>query len=120
MARTNFNDTGPMGEPRPSPNGHPIYNVMVIDNKAYKIHTVVVHRFQMGDVEDPDLYAGEPLWQWQQSEMGKWVMERAVVTPAWYRQMDQMQYHVQYAVVAKLKDIDYTFWTLKWGNDVDK
>jgi len=31
-----------------------------------------------------------------------------------------MQYHMQYAVVAKLKDIDYTFWTLKWGNDVDK
>jgi hypothetical protein len=74
----------------------------------------------MGDVEDPDLYAAEPLWEWQQSEMGQWVMDRAVDTPEWHRQMDSMQYHMQYAVVAKLKDIDYTFWTLKWGNDVDK
>ena len=34
--------------------------------------------------------------------------------------MDQLQYHMQYAVVAKMKDVDYTFWVLKWGNDVDK
>jgi hypothetical protein len=96
-----------------------IHDVMVIDNRSYKIHTVVVHRFKLGDVEDPDLYAAEPLWQWQQSEMGKWVMERAVDTPEWHRQMDLMQYHMQYAVVAKLKDVDYTFWTLKWGLTVD-
>lgn len=96
------------------------HDVMVFGDRAYKIHTVVVHRFRMGDVEDPDLYAAQPLWEWQASEMGKWVMERAVDTPEWHRQMDAMQYHMQYAVVAKLKDVDYTFWTLKWGNDVDK
>jgi hypothetical protein len=27
---------------------------------------------------------------------------------------------MQYAIVAKLKDVDYTFWVLKWGNQVDK
>lgn len=92
---------------------------MVFGDRVHEIHTVVVHRFRMGDVEDPDLYAAEPLWNWQQSEMGQWVMERAVQTPEWHRQMDAMQYHMQYAVVAKLKDVDYTFWVLKWGNQVD-
>jgi hypothetical protein len=106
---------GPVAEPK----GIDTYDTMVFGDKAYKIHIVVVHRFRMGDVEDPDLYAAQPLWEWQESEMGKWVMERAVDTPEWHRQMDQLQYHTQYAVVAKLKDIDYTFWTLKWGNDVD-
>ena len=96
------------------------HDVMVFGDNVHKIHTVVVHRFRMGDVEDPDLYAAQPLWAWQSSEMGKWVMERAVDTPEWHRQMDQLQYHIQYAVVAKMKDVDYTFWVLKWGNDIDK
>ena len=31
----------------------------------------------MGDVEDVDIYVAEPIWQWQQTEQGKWVMENA-------------------------------------------
>lgn len=89
---------------------------MIIDGKAHEIHSTIVHTFKMGDVDDPDLYAAEPLWQWQQSEMGKWVMERAVQVPEWHRQADPFNYGYHYAIVAKLKGIDYTFWTLKWGN----
>ena len=91
---------------------------MVFGDRVHEIHTVVVHKFRIGDVEDPDLYAAEPLWEWQQSEIGKWVMEHAVDTPEWHRQTDHLAYHLQYAVVAKLKDIDYTWWTLKWANTV--
>ena len=89
---------------------------VVIDNVAHEIHTVIVHRFLMGDVDDPDIYAAQPLWEWQESEMGKWVMERAVDTPEWHRHVDPMNYHMQYAIVAKLKGADYTFWQLKWGS----
>jgi len=97
------------------------YDTMVINGKAHRIYKIVVHRFRMGDVEDPDLYAGEPLWKWQQSEMGQWIMERAVDTPEWHRRADMMQYGYEYAIIAKLKDIDYTFWALKWGQEaVDK
>jgi hypothetical protein len=73
----------------------------------------------MGDVEDPDLYAAEPLYQWQQSEMGQWVMEKSVETPMWHRQMSANQYHIDYAVEAWLQGADYTFWALKWGSTVD-
>ena len=92
---------------------------VVINGKAHEIKKVVVHKFRMGDVDDPDLYAAQPLYDWQISEMGKWVMERAVDTPEWHRQHDQFNYGYQYAIVAKMKDIDYTFWQLKWGNSVD-
>ena len=88
---------------------------MLIDNKVHQIHKVIVHRFQMGDVEDPDLYAAQPLWEWQQSEMGSWVMERSVETPVWHRQTNSNQYHTEYAVQAWLKGADYSFWVLKWG-----
>jgi len=94
------------------------YDTMVIDSKAYRIHKVVVHKFTMGDVDDPDLYAAQPLYDWQSSEMGAWVMARAVDTPEWHRQPDMLQYGYQYAIVAKLKDVDYTWWMLKWGNAV--
>ena len=116
MAITTAINQGYMNKPK----GIKTHDVMVFGDNVHKIHTVVVHRFQMGDVEDPDLYAAQPLWEWQASEMGKWVMERAVDTPEWHRQMDQLQYHMQYAVTAKMKDVDYTFWVLKWGNDIDR
>jgi hypothetical protein len=93
---------------------------MLIEDKVHRIHKVIVHRFQMGDVEDPDLYAAEPLWEWQQSEMGKWVMAKSVETPMWHRQHDQFNYGYQFAVEAFLKGADYSFWVLKWGNEVDR
>jgi hypothetical protein len=68
-----------------------------------EIHKVVVHRFRMGDVEDPDLYAAQPIHEWEQSDAGKFVMENAVDTPEWHRQLDPMSYGHQYAIVAELE-----------------
>ena len=110
-------DHGHVAEPK----GIQTNDFMVFGDKAHRIHTLIVYRFTMGDVEDPDLYAAEPLYQWQNSEMGQWIMERAVETPEWHRMADSYNYGYQYTIVAKLKDIDYTWWTLKWGeSQVDK
>lgn len=68
----------------------------------------------MGDVEDPDIYAAQPLWEWQESEMGKWVMEHALDNPVWHRIVDQYGYGYRYVITAKLNERDQTFWTLKW------
>ena len=87
----------------------------VVGDQVVEVKTVVVHRFKMGDVEDPDIYAAEPLWKWQQSEMGKWVMEHAVDQPEWRRNIYPGNYHVDYVIVAKLTAKDYTYWVLKWG-----
>lgn len=76
---------------------------------------IVVHRFSLGDVEDPDLYAAQPLWEWQQSEQGKWVMENAVETPVWERHIDTSQYNQIYRIVAKFTEENATFFQLKWG-----
>ena len=100
--------------------GVKLNDVMVIDGKPHRIHKVIVHRFRIGDVEDPDLYAAEPMWEWQSSEMGKFILEKSVETPVWHRQADVANYGYQYAIEAFLKGVDYSFWVLKWGNDVDK
>ena len=68
-----------------------------------EIHKVVVHRFNMGDVEDPDLYAAQPISEWQDSEAGRFVLENAVETPIWQRQLDNAQYGWQYVIIAELE-----------------
>jgi hypothetical protein len=82
-----------------------------------EIHKVVVHRFRMGDVEDPDLYAAQPLWDWQQSEQGKFVMEHAIETPSWHRQHDQFNYGYEYAIMAELEKKKLSEFYLRWGKD---
>jgi hypothetical protein len=86
----------------------------LIDNRAVKFSDVLVHEFQMGDVEDPDLYAAQPLHEWQQTEAGQWVMEHAVETPFWHRQSDPYNYGYTYRVIARLSEPDQTYWVLKW------
>jgi hypothetical protein len=110
MAITTSTNHGYISEPKDIKT----HDVMIFGDQAHKIHTVIVHRFRLGDVEDPDLYAAEPLWEWQESEMGKWVMERAVDTPEWHRLHDHISYYHEYAITAKLKEKDYTHWLIKW------
>ena len=86
----------------------------IIDNHIVRFSDIVVHEFPMGDVEDPDLYAGEPLWKWQNSEAGKWVMEHAVEQPYWIRSADFQNYGYRYKIVARLSEPMQTFFRLKF------
>jgi hypothetical protein len=89
-----------------------------VENDIVKeIHKVVVHQFTMGDVEDPDLYAAEPMWKWQESEQGKFVMENAVDQPEWHRQLDHTSYGYKYAITAELEAKKLSEFYLKWGKD---
>lgn len=89
------------------------YRYMIINDRVEQVREIVVHTFTMGDVEDPDLYAAEPLYKWQQSEEGKWVMAYAVETPSWYRIPDVMQYGYRYEIRAKLSGARLTEWLLR-------
>ena len=79
------------------------YNVIQIgeEQRVEECRELVVHEFTMGDVEDPDLYAAQPLWEWQQSEFGQWVMKNAADTPTWHRMADPMSYGYKYRITAK-------------------
>ena len=78
------------------------------------VSDVIVHTFRMGDVEDPDLYAAQPMCEWERSEVGKWVMSHAVETPTWYRGADPHNWGYQYRIVARLTDADHVFFKLKF------
>ena len=38
---------------------------------------ITFHQFSMGDVDDVDIYAAQPIYEWQQTEQGQWVMQHA-------------------------------------------
>jgi hypothetical protein len=80
-----------------------------------EIHKVIVHRFRLGDVEDPDLYAAEPLYKWQESDPGKFIMEHAIDKPEWHRHLDQSTYGYQYAIVAELEMKKLSEYYLRFG-----
>ncbi len=89
----------------------------IIDGKPVRFRDVCVHEIKMGDVEDPDLFVADPIWRWQQSEAGKFVMEHAVEQPYWTRHMDYNSWGHKYRIMARLSNKDETFWQLKWGNN---
>jgi hypothetical protein len=90
--------------------------VKVIDNLAIRFRDVKVYEFKMGDVDDPDLYASQPLHEWSQTECGKWCIEHAVEPPYWVRSTDPASYGYRYLIMARLSEQNETFWQLKWGN----
>lgn len=90
------------------------WEVKIIDSIPRKIHRIVVHRFSVGDVEDSELYASVPLWKWQESDSGKYVMSKAIETPMWQKHFDVSRFSTQYAIIAKLYEEDYLYYKLKY------
>lgn len=94
----------------------PRHKYNVVGDRVEEVKIIRVHTFQLGDVEDPDLYAAEPLIEWQNSEQGQWIMKNAVDTPTWHRMADPMSYGYKYVIEAKLMGPPLTEWLLKYGS----
>jgi hypothetical protein len=91
----------------------------IINGKVVKFSDMVVHHFRMGDIEDPMLYAADPVSQWQQTEAGKFVTENAVEPIWWIHRVNHQRYESEFIIVARMKESDQTFYTLKYGGTKD-
>jgi len=45
--------------------------------KINNLPKITFHSFHLGDVEDPEIYAAQPMYQWMQTPAGKWAKENA-------------------------------------------
>lgn len=84
-------------------------------SEEQKTYSVIVHTIRMSDVEDPDLFVAQPIYEWQQSEEGKWIMENSAPTPSWHRELDHNIMGYRYTIRAYLSPKNYTYWKLKYG-----
>ena len=72
-----------------------------------------VHKFRMGDVEDPDIYVAHPIWEWQQTEHGKWVMEHGR-DPTYHLHADPITYGYMVTITAHIKPKHWTEYCLRF------
>jgi len=77
---------------------------------------LIVHVFYIGyDVEDPVVYAAEPLIAWEKSEVGQWVVDHSMTIPAWHYsapELSRMGY--KFYITAELEEADAVFFKLKY------
>jgi hypothetical protein len=60
------------------------------------------------------LFVAEPIWKWQQTEAGQWIMENAIDRPSWHRHIDHTSYGYIYAIRADLTPEQLTYYKLKF------
>ena len=75
---------------------------------------LVVHTIRMGDVEDPDIMVAQPIYEWQQTEKGKYIMENSMPAPMWIRSADPYNYGYLYTIKAYLSPDKITYYRLKY------
>lgn len=75
---------------------------------------VVVHSFSVGDVDDPEIYAAAPIIDWQNTELGQWVMKHAVEQPVYYQSIDHVVMGYRFVIKARLSNEDAMYFKLKW------
>lgn len=92
---------------------YPHASLKLPEDNGEKLHRVIVHRFTVGDVDDPILYAGEPLCKWENSDVGQWVKERGYDIE-WRSQQNFATYGTDFVIIATLKESDYTFFLMKY------
>ena len=93
----------------------PKYQIQISDTGEESVSiTHVVHTITMSDVDDPDLYVAQPIYEWQQTEAGKWIMENSAPAPSWHRNHDIYNYGYQYQIRAYLTHKQLTYWKLKF------
>ena len=80
-------------------------------DQTYKF---TVYSFLLGDVEDPEIYAAGPLFEWQQTEKGAWVMENAITEPTFYIDNEPSTWGFRVNVQAEFNEKNATFYSLKY------
>ena len=72
-----------------------------------------VHKFSMGDVEDPELYAAGPIWNWKKTEQGIWVMKHGL-DPTFHTHVDHTSYGYTINITAHITVKRWTEFLLRW------
>jgi hypothetical protein len=77
------------------------------------VRKVLAAEFFMGDTEDPEIYAAEPISQWQKTPQGQWFMQYAH-DPTFHILNDVAQLGHRVAIYGSLSEQDEIIFRLKW------
>ena len=74
---------------------------------------MIFHEFNLGDVEDPEIYAASPMYEWQQTDKGQWVMQHCK-DPTYRIVSDIHNFGYRVIICGDLSAEDATYFTLKY------
>jgi hypothetical protein len=83
----------------------------VIDDHVYTRYDV--HSFTMGDVDDLDIYIAQPIYEWQQTPKGQWVMKHCK-DPTYHTYADHLSFGYKILITAYMTPKRYTEFALKF------
>lgn len=75
---------------------------------------ITFHSFAMGDVDDVDIYAAQPIYEWQQTEQGQWVMQHAQDL-RYYTNPDLTSFGYRITIRGRLEEKLATEYFLRWS-----
>lgn len=75
---------------------------------------ITFHSFRLGDVEDAEVYAAQPIYEWMQTDAGKWVNERCEDL-TWLTQPDHEYWGHRVIIRGSLTDYEATEYYLKFS-----
>jgi hypothetical protein len=101
-----------LGMPNKPTQPHMIKDGVVYNQKQ-------VHSFAMGDVEDPEIYCAHPIYEWQQTDHGKWVMSHGL-DPTYIIRPDNVTYGYKVLIAAHISDRDWTEYCLRFIDKFEK
>ncbi len=77
-------------------------------------HRATVYKFNMGDVEDPEIYAGAVIYDWQQTPKGKFIMEHGR-DHSYDISIDHSTYGYMCVIRCEIESKKLSEYYLKWG-----
>lgn len=80
-----------------------------------EVYSVVVLSFQMGDVDDLEIYIAQPIWEWKQTDQGKFVIDNTVKQCVIERHIDHFSFGYKIQVRAFLEKKKLAEYYLRWG-----
>lgn len=80
----------------------------------------IVHAIEMGDVEDPEIYAAAPILDFEQSEKGRWLMANSYKQLEFTIRPNERTYGWKVLIWSYLNEQDLTYYSLKWGEVEDE
>jgi hypothetical protein len=91
--------------------------------KIEKLHKVFVEygqiRFGLDINISIENQVDREVQRWKQTDLGIWATTRTVVPLVVVSEQTVQFKLTRFAIIAKFTDTDYTFWVLKWANQVD-
>lgn len=72
----------------------------------------ILYEFRMGDIEDVEIYAALPIYEWQQTPEGKFCMEKATDLE-YHIHPDTMNFGYKVTITGRFSGKHATFWALK-------